>query len=154
MGSDLLSVFSMLIPRVRGKYQVHQAEPPYLVRLSKSGRSPGIPKCAVLGRLTHCHSSHRHGAHTIGLGIVFSRFTPLDPLCSVQTRSPLVGCGSSPRTDGLGWRGAMFIRIYHPWRTARSPPQAGSITSGNMPSRARPSQLPLTPAITLVTSRH
>jgi len=64
------------------------------------GRSPGIPGGAVRDRFAHCHSSHRHGNHIVGLGF-FSRFTPLDPLCSVQTGSPRVGYGSSPCTDGL-----------------------------------------------------
>ena len=128
MGSDLLSLFSVLIPQIWRKYQVHQAELPYLVRLNTSGMSPGIPECAALGRLAHCHSSHRHSAHTLGLGIVFSRFTPLDPLYSAPTGSPLVGCGCSSRTDGPGWREAMFIRIYQPCRTATIPPPAGSIT--------------------------
>jgi len=50
---------------------VHEAEPLYLARLNTSGRSPGIPEGAVKDRLTHCHSSLRHGTHTIGLGIVF-----------------------------------------------------------------------------------
>jgi hypothetical protein len=34
-------------------------------------RPPGIPEGAVCDRLTHCHSSHGHGTHTVGLGIVF-----------------------------------------------------------------------------------
>jgi len=50
---------------------IHQAEPLYLVRLNTTGRSPTIPEGAVNVRLTHCHSSLRHGMHTIGLGIVF-----------------------------------------------------------------------------------
>ena len=63
---------------------VHQAEPLYLARLDTTGRSPGIPEGAVKDRLTHCHSSLRHGTHNIGLGDCFSRFTSLDPLCSEQ----------------------------------------------------------------------
>ena len=50
---------------------VRQAETLYLARLNTTGRSPGIPEGAVKDRLTHCHSSLRHGTHTIGLGIVF-----------------------------------------------------------------------------------
>jgi len=50
---------------------VHQVEPLYLARLNTTGRSPDIPEGAVKDRLTHCHSSHRHGTHTVGLGIVF-----------------------------------------------------------------------------------
>ena len=50
---------------------VQQKEPLYLARLNTTGRLPGIPEGAVKDRLTHCHSSLRHGAHTIGLGIVF-----------------------------------------------------------------------------------
>jgi len=68
LDSNLLSVS---IPRYQGKYMVHQAEPLYLARLNTIGRSPGIPEGTVKDRLTHCHSSLRHGTHTIGLGIVF-----------------------------------------------------------------------------------
>jgi len=50
---------------------VHQAESLYLARLNTTGRSPGISEDAVKDRLTHCHSSLRHGTHTIVLGIVF-----------------------------------------------------------------------------------
>jgi len=50
---------------------VHQAEPLYLARLNTTERSPGIPEGAVEDRLTHCHSSLRHGTHTLGLGVVF-----------------------------------------------------------------------------------
>jgi len=103
---------SILIPRVEGKYVVHQAEPQYLVRLNTSGRLPGIPEGAVRDRLTHCHSSLRHGTHTVGLGIV---------LQVPYKRSTLVGCGSSPCTDGIGQREAV-IRVYHPWGIARAFP--------------------------------
>jgi hypothetical protein len=64
------STFSMAIPRDEGKCLIHQAQPLYWIRLNTSGRSPGIPEGAVSDRLTHCHSSHRHGTHTVGLGIV------------------------------------------------------------------------------------
>jgi hypothetical protein len=50
---------------------VHLAEPLYLARLNTTGRLPGIPEGAVKDRLTHCHSSLRHGTQTIELGIVF-----------------------------------------------------------------------------------
>jgi len=60
----------------------------------------------------------RHSHHGIGDG--FSWFTPLDPLWSTQTGSPLVGCGSSPHTDSLRKREAM-ICIYRPWRIAQAP---------------------------------
>jgi hypothetical protein len=36
------------------------------------------------------------------------------------TGSPLVGYGSSPCTDGLGWKEIAF-RIYHPWKVTRAP---------------------------------
>ena len=38
--------------------------------------------------------------YTLDSGI-FSRFTPLDPPCSVSTGPPLVGCSHSLHTDGL-----------------------------------------------------
>ena len=51
---------------------VHQAEPLYLARLKYNWEdTTGIPEGAVKDGLTHCHSSPRHGTHTIGLGIVF-----------------------------------------------------------------------------------
>jgi len=50
---------------------VDQVDPLYLVRLNTTGRSPGIPEGAVKDRIIHCHSSLRHGTHTVGLGIVF-----------------------------------------------------------------------------------
>jgi len=68
LDSNLLSV---PIPQDQGKYMAHQAEALYLARLNTTGRSPGIPEGAVKDRLTHCHSSLRHGTHTVGLGIVF-----------------------------------------------------------------------------------
>jgi len=86
MDSDFSTIFSILIPRDQGKHEVHRAQPPCLVWLNISGRSPCIPECAVMDRLTHCHSSHRHGAPAVDLGDCFSRFTPLDPLCSAQQR--------------------------------------------------------------------
>ena len=39
--------------------------------------------------------------HTLDSGIFFSRFSPVEPPCSVSTGPPLVGCTFSPRTDGL-----------------------------------------------------
>jgi hypothetical protein len=48
-----------------------EAEPLYLVWLNTTGRSPGITEGAVSDRLTHCHSSLRHGTHTVELGTVF-----------------------------------------------------------------------------------
>ena len=55
----------------RGMIVIHQAELLYLVRLNTTARSPSIPEGAIYDRLTHCHSSLRHGMHTVGLGIVF-----------------------------------------------------------------------------------
>jgi hypothetical protein len=60
------------------------------------------------------------------------------------TGSHPVGCGSAPRTDGLGWKEAI-IRVYHPWRIARAllgPPVS---PLGNMMTPLRPGRLPLTP---------
>ena len=68
LDSNLLSIS---IPWDQGKYMAHQAEPLYLARLNTTVRSPRIPEGAVIDILTHCHSSHRHGTHTVGLGIVF-----------------------------------------------------------------------------------
>ena len=65
-------LFSVSIPQDQGKYLVHRAEPLCLARLNTTRRLlPGIPEGAVKDRLTHCHSSLRHGTHTVGLGIVF-----------------------------------------------------------------------------------
>jgi hypothetical protein len=67
MGSGLFFVSPILVPRVQRKYQVQQAEPPCLVSVITSGRLPGIPEWAIFSRLTHCHSSYRYRAHTVGL---------------------------------------------------------------------------------------
>ena len=64
-------LFSISIPQDQGKYLVHQAEPLHLAWLTTTRRWPGIPEGAVKDRLAHCHSSHRHGTHTVGFGIVF-----------------------------------------------------------------------------------
>jgi len=81
---------------------VHQAEPLYLARLNTTGRSPGIlevPLKTDLPTAIHplgtAHSHHRIGDCFSFRSAVF---------CA--TGSPLVGCGSSPRTDGLGRREA------------------------------------------------
>ena len=100
---------------------------PCVVRLSTSGRSPGIPERAVIGRLTHCHPSDWHGTHTVGLGIVFQGLL-LQIRYILRKQSPLVWCGSSPRTNDFEWREAIFVRTCHPWRIASSQSQAGSIT--------------------------
>jgi hypothetical protein len=71
LDSNFSTVPSIVVPRVHGKYKVHQIEPLYLVSLDTSGRSPGIPDGAVSYRLTHYHSSHRHGTHTVGMGTGF-----------------------------------------------------------------------------------
>jgi len=134
-------LFSISIPQDLGKYLVHQAEPLYLARLNKTGRSPGIPECAVEDRLTLCHSSLKHGIHTIGLGIVFQSLL-LRSAVFCATGSPLVGCGPSPHTDGLGRREAL-IHIYRPRRIARVPPRATSVTprQSSDPRTARPTPL-------------
>ena len=80
---------------------VHQAEPLYLVRLNTTGKSPGIPEGAVSDGLTHCHSSLRHGIHTVGFGIVFKVYY-FRSAVFCATGVPLVRCSYSPRTDGLG----------------------------------------------------
>jgi len=74
LDSNFSIIFSISIMQDQGKYEVHQVKPPSLVRLSTSERSPGVPEGAVSDRLTHCHSSHRHSTHTVGLGIVFQGF--------------------------------------------------------------------------------
>jgi hypothetical protein len=67
----------------RGIILILQAEPLYLV--NKTGRSPGIPEDAVSNRLTHCHSSLRHGTHTVGFGIVYQGLL-LWILCVLRNR--------------------------------------------------------------------
>jgi hypothetical protein len=123
LNSGLLSIS---IPQDLGKYLVHQAEPLYLARLNTTGRSPGIPEGACKDRLTHCH-------HPLGTALtpwdwgLFFKVYSFRSAVFCTTGSPLVGCGSSPRTDGLGRKEAI-IHIYHPWRIARAPPQATIIT--------------------------
>jgi hypothetical protein len=108
----------------------------------KSGppnRAPMSGKASYLWEVTWyprvCHSQQTHPLPFIlqtwhshcRIGDCFCKFTSLDPLCSAQTGSPLIGCGSSPHTDSLGWR-RLYIHIYHPWKIASSLPQAGSVT--------------------------
>ena len=50
------------------KYVVRQVENTIL---GKAEITPGIPEGAVWDRLTHRHSSHKHGTHTVGLEIFF-----------------------------------------------------------------------------------
>jgi hypothetical protein len=65
------SYIHLLLTHLREKNSVHQAEPPCLVRLQYNWEVAWYPRGCCLDRLTDCHSSHRHGPHTIGLGIVF-----------------------------------------------------------------------------------
>jgi hypothetical protein len=65
--------------------------------------------------IPYARHSHRR------IGDCFSRFTPLDPLCSAQTGSPLVGSGSSPPTDGLGWKEAMYDAFITPGENGSTP---------------------------------
>jgi hypothetical protein len=65
------SYIHLLITHLRGKNSVHQAEPPRLVRLQYNWEVAWYPRGRRLDRLAHCDSSHRHGTHTVGLGIVF-----------------------------------------------------------------------------------
>ena len=77
--------------------------PPAAVRLLKSeGRQ--FSEFTVLGFLPSTAGATvvpQHGSVHLWLGDFFSRFTPLDPACSVSTGSLLVGCSYSLRTDGL-----------------------------------------------------
>ena len=99
LDSELISIS---IPQDLGKYMVHQAEPLYLARLNTTGRSPGIPKCAVKDRLTQCHLSLRHDTHTIEMGIVFLGLL-LYIRYVMRSRPALVGCGSLWRlTTSIG----------------------------------------------------
>jgi hypothetical protein len=94
------------------------------------------------------------------IGDYLSMFTPLDPPCSVPTGSPRVGCGSSPRTGGLGCRedrtsathggrsGALYRPLCPPSATERPGAKLSRSTSspGNMlDSTTRLS--PLTPTL-------
>ena len=59
------------------------------------------------------------------------------------TGSPLIGCGCSPCTDGLGWREAI-IRIFHPWRIAGAPIGPPVSPLSNPVTPVQPGRLPLT----------
>ena len=123
----------------------HQAEHLYLARLNTAGRSPGIPEGAAEDRLAHCHSFLRHGRHTVGLGNVLKVYS-FRSAVFCATGPPLVGCGSSPRTDGLGRREAVIL-IYSPCRKLESPtPRPPVSPLGNLMTPVRPDRLPLTPA--------
>jgi hypothetical protein len=104
------------------------------------------------------------GGHLVSQGVLFETdsptaihpmgmtFTPYDLglllkvysfRCAVfcMTGSPLVGYGSSPHTDGLVWREAIFW-VYHPWRIARALLRPPLSPLGNTMTPVRPSQLP------------
>ena len=136
--SNLLSIS---IPHDQGKHVVYQAEPLHLARLNTTGRLPGIPVGAVKDRLTHCHSSLRHGTHTLGLEIV-SQGLLLQIRCVLRNRVTTRRIRSSPRTDSLGQREAI-IRICHPRRIARALLRPPVSPLGNMATPVRPSRLPL-----------
>jgi hypothetical protein len=114
------------------------------------GRLPGIPEGAVSDRLTHCHSSHWHGTHTVGLGIVFQG--SLLQICRVL-RNRATSCRMWLFTmHGRSWEERGCNHIYLPWGIARAllgPPM--SPTSSTV-TPVRPGQLPLTP--TGYSTRH
>ena len=141
----LLKLWITLNPTGSGEIFGPSSRVTILGRLNTTGRSPGIPEGAVKDRLTHCHSSLRHGTHTIGLGIFFKvYFFRSTVFCA--TGSLLVGCGCSPCTDGLVWREAI-ICIYRPWRIARAPLGPPVSPLGNPVTPVQPSRLPLTPFV-------
>jgi hypothetical protein len=85
-----------------GGNNVRQTEPPCLARLQYNREGAWYPG-GRRSRRTHPipfipMAQHSH----CGFGDCFSRFTPIDLLCSALTGSPQVGCGSSPCTVGLG----------------------------------------------------
>jgi hypothetical protein len=63
-------VLSISGPTNQGVLQVHQIEPPYLVRLQYLSEVAWYPRGAIQDRLTHSHSSLRQGTHIVGLGII------------------------------------------------------------------------------------
>ena len=94
LDSNFSMILSISIPRNQGKYEVHQAEPPCLLRLIKSGRSPGVQRVLIV-------TDSPTVIHTVGLQIVFKVYSFRSSVFHA-TGSPLVGCGSSLCTDGLG----------------------------------------------------
>jgi hypothetical protein len=65
------SYIHLLTTDLRGKNSHQQAEPQCLARLQYNWQVAWYPRGRRLVRLTHCHSSRRHGTHTVGLGIAF-----------------------------------------------------------------------------------
>lgn len=80
---------------------------------------------------------------------LFFKVYPFRSAVFCTTVSPLVGCGSAPRTDGLWWSEAI-IHIYHLWRIARALPGTPMSPLGNIMTPVRPGQLPLAPDGTII----
>jgi len=82
-----------------------------LIRQSKSWRSPCIPECAVIGSLTHCHSSPRLGTHTVALGIGFqSLFLRSAVFCTNWVTTRRVWLFTTPRRSCLE-RGYVYSHL-------------------------------------------
>jgi len=74
-------------------------------------------------------------------GDCFSKFTPLDPVCSAHIGSPLVGCGSSQHTDCLGWREAIYLHL----RPLGNNQQLSSSSPLQLPDSGTVQPIPLDP---------
>jgi hypothetical protein len=148
--SEFSTVFSIWIPREMRKCRPPGGNPTHGKAEITPGRSPRIPEGAIRDRLTHCHSFHRHGTHTVGLGIFFMVYSFRSAvLCA--TRSPLVGYGSLPCTASLEWREAI-CRIYHCWEIAEAPPKGHLCRPGKTRQpRKWPGRLSLTHSLEYLT---
>jgi len=96
------------------------------------------PKCPMVGSAA-CNSTVL--THLV-LGLFFKVYA-FRSAVFYATGSPLVECGSSPRTDGLGRREAI-IRIYGPWTIPKAPLGPPVSTLGNTVAPVLPGRLPLT----------
>ena len=122
--------------------------PPATVRLLESeGRH--FSKFTVLGFLPSTADATvvpRHGSVHLGLGDFFSRFTPLDPPCSVQTSSPLVGCSYSLRMGGLVCRevSGLCLKLHY------CTPGLVRTSAGSNPYKGTTSPIPIEPLLLLL----
>jgi len=131
----------------RGINTVRQAEPQCLVRLHYNWEVARYPRRHHLRQanpLPFIPWSWRITPKDWGL---FSRFTPLDLPCSAQTGSRHIGCGSSPRTDGLGGQRLHITHLPPLGNKRQCLAQAIAITPWPWPDQGTgPAKVPLTPA--------
>ena len=108
-------------------------------------------KFTVLGFLTSTADATvvpQRGSVHLGLGNFFSRFTPLDSPCSIETGSPLVRCSYSLRTGGLVCRevSGLCLKLHY------CTPGLVRTSAGSTPYKGTTSPIPIQPLLLLSSS--